>query len=263
MLTPGFKLWCGASIFAFSVAVFAGYTSGGDETGPVSLAWKGAVGNHVSYGLIVTAAIVLLTMALFAIAFRDADAEAAMELLGVEEVPPAQQPVASSWWPVFAALGIATTAVGAVVHPAVFVVGLCVIAAVAIEWTMTNWAEKISAESEHNAAQREKLMRPIEIPVLGVLGIGILVVAVSRVLLASSVNGAVAIGIVLGVVIFGGAILISRNPGLPRSFVQSALLLGFVAVIVAGIVTAATGEREFHHKGGGEHSADLKTEDDH
>ena len=63
MLTPGFKLWCGASIFAFSVAVFAGYTSGGDETGPVSLAWKGAVGNHVSYGLIVTAAIVLLTMA--------------------------------------------------------------------------------------------------------------------------------------------------------------------------------------------------------
>jgi len=57
MFTTGFKLWFGVFLAAFGAASFAGYTSGGDETGPISLAWKGAVGNHVSYGLFVGAAL--------------------------------------------------------------------------------------------------------------------------------------------------------------------------------------------------------------
>jgi len=263
MLTTGFKLWFGVFAAAVGAAVFAGYTSGGDETGPLSLAWKGAVGNHVSYGLFVTAAAVALALAVFAVAFRDADAEAAAELLGTDEAPPAQRPVGGSWWPVFAALGVGATAVGVVVHPAVFVTGICIVTAVAVEWTMTNWSEKVSGDAAHNAAQREKLVRPVEIPVLGTLGIGVLVLAVSRVLLASSVDGAVLVATVVGVVIFGGAIFISRNPSLPRGLVQGVLLLGFLAVIVAGIVTAATGEREFHHKGGGGHATDTHAGDGH
>ena len=217
MLTTGFKLWFGVFAAAVGAAVFAGYTSGGDETGPLSLAWKGAVGNHVSYGLFVTAAAVALALAVFAVA----------------------------------------------VPPAVFVTGICIVAAVAVEWTMTNWSEKVSGDAAHNAAQREKLVRPVEIPVLGTLGVGVLVLAVSRVLLASSVDGAVLVATVVGVVIFGGAIFISRNPSLPRGLVQGVLLLGFLAVIVAGIVTAATGEREFHHKGGGAHQDDAHAEADH
>ncbi|MCP4792144.1 MAG: hypothetical protein GY882_02240, partial [Actinomycetia bacterium] len=55
MLTTGFKLWFGIFVAALGAAVFAGYTSGGDETGPISFAWKGTVGNHVSYGLLMTA----------------------------------------------------------------------------------------------------------------------------------------------------------------------------------------------------------------
>ena len=189
--------------------------------------------------------------------------EAAAELLGTDEAPPAQRPVGGSWWPVFAALGVGATAVGVVVHPAVFVTGICIVAAVAVEWTMTNWSEKVSGDAAHNAAQREKLVRPVEIPVLGTLGVGVLVLAVSRVLLASSVDGAVLVATVVGVVIFGGAIFISRNPSLPRGLVQGVLLLGFLAVIVAGIVTAATGEREFHHKGGGGHATETHAGDGH
>tara|TARA_B100000470_G_scaffold143630_1_gene111356 strand:- start:324 stop:641 length:318 start_codon:yes stop_codon:yes gene_type:complete len=92
-------------------------------------------------------------------------------------------------------------------------------------------------------------MRPIEIPVLGALGIGVLVLAVSRVLLASSVAGAVWVATVTGIVVFGGAMYISRRPALPRGLIQSALLLGAVAVLTAGIVAAVLGERDFHHKG--------------
>jgi len=45
--------------------------------------------------------------------------------------------------------------------------------------------------------------------------------------------------------------------------VQGALLVGFVAVIVAGIVTAATGEREFHQKGSDTHATDTQSGDGH
>jgi hypothetical protein len=263
MFTTGFKLWFGIFVAAFGAASFAGYTSGGDQTGPISVAWKGAVGNHISYGLLVTAAGVALGLALFAIAFRDGDAEAAAELLDTDDAPPAQRPVGGSWWPVFAALGVGATAVGAVVHPVVFVVGICSLVAIAVEWTMTNWSEKLSGDPAHNAAHREKLMRPIEIPLLGTLGIGVLVLATSRVLLASSVNGAVVVATVVAVVVLGGAAFVSRNPSLPRGMVQGALLVGFVAVIVAGIVTAATGEREFHLKGSDAHATDTQSGDGH
>ena len=253
MFTTGFKLWFGVFVAAFGAASFAGYTSGGDETGPISLAWKGAVGNHVSYGLFVGAAAVALGLALFSIAFRDGDAEAAAELLGTDDAPPAQRPVGGSWWPVFAALGVGATAVGAVVHPAIFVIGICAVAAVAVEWTMTNWSEKVSGDPEANAEARENLMRPIEIPILGAVGVAVLVLAVSRVLLASSVTGAVWVATAVGLAIFGLAVLISRRPEMPRSTVRGILFAGITVVLILGIVTAVSGEREFHHKGGGAH----------
>ncbi len=263
MLTTGFKLWFGFAVAVMMAAVFAGYTSGATETGPVSIGWKGGVGNHVSYTILIFASGVLAMFGLIAAAFRDADAEAQAEVLGLAEAPAGQVAVGNSLWPVFGALGVGAVGVGLVVNSAIFVMGLVIVAAVGVEWTMTNWSEKVSGDAAHNAAQREKLVRPVEIPVLGTLGVGVLVLAVSRVLLASSVDGAVLVATVVGVVIFGGAIFISRNPSLPRGLVQGVLLLGFLAVIVAGIVTAATGEREFHHKGGGGHATETHAGDGH
>ncbi|MEE3206021.1 MAG: hypothetical protein VX243_05565, partial [Actinomycetota bacterium] len=90
MLTTGFKLWFGFFVGAVLAAVFAGYTSGATETGPLSLGWKGGVGNHVSYTILATGAGVLALLGLVAVAFRDADAEAQADFLGLDEVPPAQ-----------------------------------------------------------------------------------------------------------------------------------------------------------------------------
>ncbi len=260
MLTTGFKLWFGLFTAAVAAAVLAGYTTGGTETGPISLGWKGAVGNHIAYGTLVMAGAVFLMLALFAVAFRDADAEAAAELLGLDTAPDSQPEVGSSLWPVFAGLGAASSAVGLVVHPAVFVTGLLILVAVGVEWTMTNWSEKATGDPERNRELRENLLRPIEIPILGLVGIAVLVLAVSRVLLASSVTGAVWVATVAGVLIFGAAVFISRRPALPRGIVRSVLFVGCLAVIVAGIVTAANGEREFHHKGP---SNDAHVEADH
>ena len=49
MLSTGFKLWFGLCVLMVAAAIFAGYTTGGTETGPISLGWKGGVGNHVVY----------------------------------------------------------------------------------------------------------------------------------------------------------------------------------------------------------------------
>ncbi|MBC8195667.1 MAG: hypothetical protein ISR43_08500 [Acidimicrobiia bacterium] len=251
MLTTGFKLWFGFCAAAVSAAVFAGYTSGATETGPISLGWKGGVGHHVTYVVFVVAAAVFGLLGIMAVAFRDADSESVAEVLGVDTAPPVQPKVGSSVWPALGAMGIATVVVGLVVSSALFVVGLLLLVAVGLEWTMANWSEKATGDPVANRELRERLLRPIEIPVLALVGIGVLVLAMSRVLLASSVNGAVLVAGVVGVCVFGAAFLFSRRPNIPRRVVSTVLILSCVAVLVAGIVAAATGEREFHQKGGG------------
>jgi hypothetical protein len=106
-------------------------------------------------------------------------------------------------------------------------------------------------------------MRPIEIPVLGTIGIGVLVLAVSRVLLTSSVNGAVVVATIAGVVVFGGAMAISKRPEMPRRAVRGILFVGCVTVLLAGILSAVNGEREFHQIGGGSSDDDAQVETDH
>ena len=263
MLTTGFRLWFGLCMAAVMAAVFAGYTSGATETGPISMGWKGGIGNHVSYVIILSAAAGLALVGLMAVAFRDADAEAQAEALGMDEAPETQAVVGNSLWPIFGALGIGAVAVGLVVHPAIFVTGLCILVAVGVEWTMTNWSEKVSGDTEANAVARENLMRPIEIPVLGTIGIGVLVLAVSRVLLTSSVNGAVVVATIAGLVVFGGAMAVSRRPEMPRRAVRSILFVGCVVVLLAGILSAVNGEREFHQIGGGGSDDDTQVETDH
>ena len=243
-------------------AVFAGYTTGGTETGPISLGWKGGIGNHVSYILLVFAASVMLLFALVAQAFRDADGDAAAQVLGLEDIPQAQPVLGRSWWPIFAAIGLGVMSVGLVVHTAIFVVGVCIIFAIGFEWTMTNWSERATADPLVNRELRERLLRPVEIPVLGAVGIGVLVLAISRILLASSVSGAVWVATVIGIVIFSGALFLSKRPKLPRSLVHTALLFALVAVLTAGVVAAVVGERDFHHKGSG-HAEGMHEGSDH
>ena len=260
MLTKGTKFWLGLCLAAMVAAAFAGYTTGGDETGPLTLGWKGAVGNHIVYGTLMMMSAASGLLAMFASAFRDADTDAVAQLLDSGEVPDAQINVGPSLWPVLGAAGFAVMMLGLVLHPAVFVAGLLIVAAMGIEWTMTNWSEKLTGDPVHNREMRENLLRPIEIPLLSLVGIGVLVLAVSRILLASSVNGAVIVATVVGVGIFALAFFISARPAIPRGVLQSILALGFVAIIVGGIVAAANGEREFHQKGGASDDAHVETD---
>ncbi|MCY4664314.1 MAG: hypothetical protein OXC00_06590 [Acidimicrobiaceae bacterium] len=246
MFTTGFKFFFGL-FAAFCVAALAyGYTTGGDHVGPLSLGWKGAVGDHIGYGLLVALAAVSLTISLVLVSFRDADAAAQAHLQNLAEVM-TDQPVTASFWPVVASFGVGAAAVGLVLHPMVFVLGLALVTLSLVEWTMDAWADRATGDATANRELRNRIMAPIEIPVVGALAVGVIVLAASRILLTVSQLEAVAVAGVVAALILVGAWVYTARPGLGRRLVRILGTVGALLLLVGGVLAAVAGEREFHH----------------
>ena len=118
MLTPGFKLYFGIALLglvgAFLFGVNTELQTEGltvrdnlDEagivsvlSGPFTVGWKGAVGNHMGYTIWLTMAVVAGFLAFLLVAFRDADPEAVAEVAHTEAVPLTRAPSGASYMPV-------------------------------------------------------------------------------------------------------------------------------------------------------------------
>ncbi len=246
MLTTGFKFFFGLFVALLGAALVYGYASGGNHTGPISLGWKGGVGDHIGYGVLVTMAFTALGASLVLVAFRDADAAAQADLQGVDDVPSEPQ-AGSSWWPTVAALGAGTVVIGLVLHAVVFGIGLVIIALALVEWTMDAWADRATGDPAANKALRNRIMAPIEIPIVGALAIGVVVLASSRILLTVSALGAVIVAGVVASLILLGAILYASRPGAARRLTGVLGVVGVLVLLVVGILSAIRGERDFHH----------------
>lgn len=247
MLTTGFKLYFGMALGALVAAITFGYTTGGNNTGPLSLGWKGSVGNHTGYLILIGVALAFGFLGLSLVAFRDADPRAAAELLGVDRVP-AQRPTPPSFWPLVSMFGVAAVILGLVLSSAIFVVGLGLLAVVAVEWAMQAWADRATGDPAANRELRDRVMQPIEVPVLAAVGIVAVPLGASRVLLASSEIGAVWVAGIVATVVLGLAVLVALRPKLSKNVVAGIVLLGGLAFVAAGITAAAVGERTFHHE---------------
>ena len=253
MFTTGFKFFFGLFAALVTAALSYGYASGGNHVGPISLGWKGGVGDHIGYGVLVTLAAVSLTISLVLVSFRDADAAAQARLQGVSEVPPGPS-VTGSWWPTVAALGAGTATIGLVLHAAVFVLGLVMIFLAAVEWTMDSWADRATGDAAANRALRNRIMMPIEIPVLGAVIIGVTVLAASRILLTVSALAAVAVAGVISALVLGGAAIYVARPGAGRQLVAWLGVVAALGLLVSGVLAAVRGEREFHHHEPSDHA---------
>lgn len=246
MFTTGFKFFFGLFAVFTLAAVVYGYTTGGDVVGPISLGWKGGVGDHIGYGVLVALSTAALAVSLVLVSFRDADAEAQAHLLGVDEVA-TDQPVTGGIWPVVASFGAGAAVVGLALHPMVFVLGLALVGLSLIEWTMDAWADRATGDRAANRELRNRIMTPIEIPIIGALSIGVIVLAASRILLSVSPMGAVVVAGVVAVLILAGAVVYANRPGLGRRMVRVAGVLGALALLLGGVLAAAVGERDFEH----------------
>lgn len=234
MVNTGSRFWFGVTALGFIGAVVYFLASGGEKYGTLVLGFTAA-------------AAAMLGVA--SIALRDGNvALAAADGPGQERAAPIV-PRFPAAWPAVAALGTGVTVVGLAAGGALLYVGLGILGITLIEWMVQSWAERVTTEPDVNRRLRNRVMFPVEIPVVALLGIAVAVIAFSRVLLAVSKTGSTVIAIVVASVIFGVGILLNARPRVSSSLLTVVVVLGAVGLLAGGIVSAVAGEREFEDHG--------------
>lgn len=245
MITTGTRWFLGLGLVSYLLAVVYGWTTGGNGLGPLSLGYKGGVGEHMGYGMLMGVAVSGVFLGLVMSATRDNSARAEAQVAGVEQLPPVR-PAGVSYWPPLAGFGVALGLIGLVTEPLLFIVGLVIVGAVLVEWTVQAWADNATGDQDTNRRLRNRLMNPLEVPVFGALAVGLVLITISRVLLAVSELGSVVVAVVLSaVVLFVGA-LIAALPKLKANLLVGVVVLAAVLAIAAGVVGGLSGERDFH-----------------
>ncbi len=248
MITTGSKWYLGLGFVSLVLAVAYGWTTGGNGVGPLTMGYKGGVGDHFGYGVLVAAGFTSLFLGAMSLAVRDAGALAEAQVAGTETVP-AAIPAGPSYWPAVTAFGVALVVIGLVSSPVLFVIGLVALGVVLVEWAVQTWADHATGDPATNRRIRNRLMNPIEFPAAGLLAIGVVVAAFSRLFLSLSEDNAVWVGIGIATLIIVSGFFFASRPRISRNVVVGVLLLAAVAVIGLGIAGAVSGEREFHEPG--------------
>jgi len=275
MLTRGAKLFFGLAIAGLLGGIVYGVISNGIAgggvvdvltgkgavdavLGPITVGYKGGVGDQLGYTLFMAFAVSSLAMGFASLAFRDGDPEALAELALSDAVPPVSEPNDLSPWPIVTAFAVALMTLGLAVSSVLFAIGAGALGICAVEWTVKAWSERATGDPEVNRIIRNRLMYPVEPAVAGLTLAAIVVYCFSRILLTSSKGGAVWVAIGIGAVMFAVAVLIGTRPQVRRGLVVGALVVGAIGVLTLGIVGAVNGERKEEHEGGaGEHASAL------
>jgi hypothetical protein len=212
----------------------------------ISSGYKGGVGDHVGYSVLLFAALGLALLGFISILVRDGDADVMAARAGVASVPAVQQPADASYWGPITAFGVAALIIGLALSPVFFILGIAVLAVTTLMWGVQAWADRATGDPETNRIVRGRVLGPIELPMLSLLAIAAVAVGVSRVFLAASKTGATVAGTLFTIFVFGSAVLMSKV-NLKRSAVNGIVALGALAILAGGIVGAAVGERDFEH----------------
>lgn len=253
MFTTGSKWFFGiAGAAVVAALVYGGATNPSEVgmstfTGVLTAGYKGGVGDHIGYAILLGIAGAAIFLGATVAAFRDGDADAEAELLGVAEVPEVAAPVRGSYWPVIGAFGAGLVVVGMATSAVLTGVGVAVLAAVAMEWAITAWAERSTTDDEVNSGVKRRVILPFEVPVLGALGVGLFVLAVSRILLAIPKEAVYFLfgGAALAVLVV--AAVFATRPKVSPSLIAGLCVVGALAVLAGGIVSAIVGPREIEH----------------
>jgi hypothetical protein len=149
-------------------------------------------------------------------------------------------------WAVAAGFGAAVAGVGWAVDTRLFIGGLVVVGLSILEWVVQSWADRASADPVYNDSLRGRLMHPLEFPVAGLLGGGLIVFGFSRVMVAISKDAAIVAFAVIGIIVMAIAIVIATRPSATRSVVGGVLGVSALVVLGGGIAGISQGERTFH-----------------
>jgi hypothetical protein len=153
----------------------------------------------------------------------------------------------NSLWPFMFGGGAILLTVGLVTSQVVVTLGFILVLAAGVEWAVQAWSERTSSDPDHNAEVRLRTLGPLEFPLFGAIGIGVLVYAFSRMMLwFTQENTVILFAVVAGIVLIIGFVL-AFKPGIRSGAIGGILVVAAVAVIAGGVVTAVDGQREIHH----------------
>ena len=221
--------------------------------GPLTLGYKGGVGDHLGYTVLMAFAASSFGLGLATSFFRDGDAEALAELEGTDTAPAIVAPVTLTYWPIILAFAAAAGMIGLAASPTLFVVAVVVAVMAGTEWAVEAWSDSATGDPAVNKTVRGRLMHPIEVPLAGILGVGVAMFCLSRIFIATTGVGAMVVATALAAVVFAGAVILSTQPQLKRTAAVSAAVLFAVAVLAMGIGGAIAGAPE--HEGHEPHPA--------
>jgi hypothetical protein len=252
MFTTGSKWFFGLGVVSLVLAAAYGWSTGGNGLGPLTMGYKGGIGDHFGYTLLMSVAVAALLLGVVAIATRDAAPSALAELAGTDTAPTLRAPDRVAYWPIVGAFGAGLVVLGLVISNVLFVIGFFVLLAATIEWMVLAWSDGATGDPETNRMVRQRLIGPYEVPLAGILIAGGSVAAFSRILLTSSKLGAVGVATALGIGILVVGALIATKPRVSPNVIAAVLVLCAVGVVAGGVASAARGERVIeHHEGHG------------
>ena len=171
MFTTGSKLFLGATAASTVGALVWGACNGG----------AAGVAGVVALAALAIAFAFLAGMNLFT-----RDGNVLTNTPNPEATGAAQRAGGNSMWPLVTAIGVGGLVIGAVSRPVVFKVSVVVLLAALAEWMIQGFAERASADANYNKSVRQRLLNPLEFPVLGAFVLAVVVYGFSRVMLTSS-----------------------------------------------------------------------------
>jgi len=241
MLTTGSKLFFGAALLFIAGAVAYGGITDAELFGTIVLS---------------SLAIASIFLGAVTLAFRDANVGAPVVVAGsVADAEGRAAPgarVSPSMWPLVGAFGVALVVIGLASDVLLALFGALVLVVTVVEWSIQGWADRASDDPAYNSALRRRVLGPIEFPVLGVLGAGVVVFGFSRLMLAITKEAALVAFIVIAVAILAGAALVAAVPRFSKDLAVILLVGGGLGMLTAGVVAVANGEREFEQHPPGE-----------
>jgi hypothetical protein len=232
MFTTGSKLFLGGTALALvSTVVYA--ATQGDGQG-----WAGTIALAS-----VTVAFAFLAGINYFV--KDGNV-ASMQQDATVTAAAAQRPAGRSVWPLIGALGAGLVVVGADTKPLVFKIGVVLLIATFVEWLVQSWSERASADPVYNAGLRQRLLHPIEFPVLGAAGLGVIVYSFSRIMLWIDKSGGPVVFVVAGALVLAGGFIFASRPNLKKGLITGICAIGALGVVSAGAVAAIDGQRKIH-----------------
>ena len=241
MFTLESRLFLGYGALAAAVGTFYLMVTGDEMGGMLLLVVLGAAGAVAGLFLDTRGSV---AKARDEAADGDDEAEAADDV----EVRTAALP-APSGWPMVAAVSVSLLLVGVAVDVPLVVLGVGAVVLSVGGWFLQVWQEHGTISRPANVAVHDRILWPAGLPLLVFVGIAILVISFSRILLALPKEAATAVALVVAAGILAVCSVIAIRPRLPARLLTGLGSLGFVAVVVGGVVAAGAGEREFHYQG--------------